>query len=114
ECGVLPRARTPRPGEKVRAVVPLPLAHPLLLRPPCGSRLSDRARLWEGPSARVRARPPSQEAAARRTLEPRRSPTGPTPGGRTVVRGASEPASDPARFRDRRPPEQDDHAPATH
>src|SRR2546425_715890 len=90
ERGILPRARTPRPGGTVRAVVPLPLAHPLLLRPPGWPRLSDRARLWEGPSARVRARPPSQEAAARREMDPRRGATGPAPGGRTVVRGASE------------------------
>src|SRR6266852_2925010 len=72
ECGVLSRARTPRPGGTVRAVVPLPLARPLLLRPPGWPRLSDRARLWEGPPARVRARPASQEAAARREVDPRR------------------------------------------
>src|SRR6266545_3476941 len=112
--GVLSRPRAAPPGSAIRAVVPLPLADALLLRRPGRPRRPDRSRLRGRQEARLRARAPTEEATARRAVEPRRGPTGPEPGRRALVRGASEQASDPARVRDRRPTEQDDHAPGAH
>src|SRR6059036_2616946 len=106
---VLSRPRVAPTGSAVRAVVPVPLADALLLRPLGGPRRPDRSRVRARPEARLRARPPTEEATLRRALEPRRGPTGPEPGGRQMVCGTSEQASNPARVRDRGPPEQDDH-----
>src|SRR5207244_10699781 len=108
------RPRLARTGSAVRAVVPGPLADALLLRPLGRPRRRDLSRVRARPEARLRARPPTEEATLRRALEPRRGPTGSEPGGRQMVCGASEQASDPARVRDRGPPEQDDHAPGAH
>src|SRR6059036_1082653 len=94
---VLSRPRVAPTGSAVRAVVPVPLADALLLRPLGRPRRPDRSRVRARPEARLRARPPTEEATLRRALEPRRGPTGPEPGSRQMVCGASEQASNPAR-----------------
>src|SRR5208282_2131916 len=107
---VLSRPGAAPPGKAVRAVVPLPLAGPLLLRPSGRPRRPDRPRLWGRPPARLRARAPSEEAAVRRALEPRRGPPRHRRRPGALVCRPSERPTHPTRSRSRRETEQDDHA----
>src|SRR5207245_7886893 len=110
-CGILSSARTPQTGRTVRAVVPVPLPGPLLLRPPRRPRLHDRPRVRGRSPDAVRTLPVEGETAIGRSMGTRCDPPGRRGRYGRILQEEPERHAHAVRPRESGRTEQDDHPP---